>query len=76
MRKAMLLALLAAPTAGASDAALLRDLTHTLLVLGVPCGQVVAATRQADHDHIASCSDGNRYRVFVNAQGRLVADKQ
>ena len=30
----------------------------------------------ADNDHIASCKDGNRYRVFVNTEGRVVAQKQ
>ena len=44
--------------------------------LGLPCGQVVSAKRQADNDHIASCKNGNRYRVFVNAEGRVVTQKQ
>lgn len=30
----------------------------------------------ADKDYIPSCKDGNRYRVFVNAEGRVVAQKQ
>jgi hypothetical protein len=43
---------------------------------GQPCGQVVTATQQGDNDYIASCQDGSRYRVFVNAQGRVVVQKQ
>jgi hypothetical protein len=27
-------------------------------------------------DDIASCQEGNRYRVFVNSEGRVVALKQ
>jgi len=42
----------------------------------LPCGPVVSARRQADNDHIATCKNGNRYRVFVNAEGRVVAQKQ
>jgi hypothetical protein len=42
----------------------------------MPCGQVVSAKRQADNDHIASCENGNRYRVFVSAEGRAVAQKR
>jgi len=61
---------------GASDAALLKDLTSAIAVLGLPCGEVVSATRRAEHDHIASCKDGSRYRVFINAQGRVTAQKQ
>ena len=66
----------AAPARGADDAALLKDLTSVIALLGLPCGQVVSATRLKDNDHIATCKDGNRYRVFVNAEGRVVAQKQ
>jgi hypothetical protein len=60
----------------ADDVALLKDLTSAISVLGLPCGPVVAAKRQAENDHIASCRNGSRYRVFVNASGRVVAQKQ
>ena len=42
----------------------------------MPCDRVVSARRQADNDHIAACENGNRYRVFMNAEGRVVAQKQ
>jgi hypothetical protein len=71
-----LAALFVGPSPAAEDAALLKDLTSVIMLLGMPCGQVVSATRQADNDHIASCKNGDRYRVFVNAQGRAVAQKQ
>ena len=60
----------------AEDAALLKDLTSVIALLGLPCGQVVSATQLKENDHIATCKDGNRYRVFVNAEGRVVAQKQ
>ena len=69
-------ALVAGQAQAAEDAALLKDLTSAIAVLGLPCGPVVSATRQADNDHIASCKDGRRYRVFINPQGRVVAQKQ
>ena len=68
--------LFAGPSPAAEDAALLKDLTSVIMLLGMPCGQVVSAKRQGDNDHVASCKDGNRYRVFVNAEGRAVAQKQ
>lgn len=43
---------------------------------GLPCGQVVSTTQLKDNDQVATCQDGNRYRVFVNADGRVVAQKQ
>ena len=67
--------LVAAPVAAADDAALLKDLTSVIALLGLPCGQVVSATPLKDDDHIATCQDGNRYRVFINAEGRVVAQR-
>lgn len=76
-RASALIFSLAALAAGASspakEAALLKDLTSVIMLLGLPCGQVVSAQRQKDNDHIALCENGNRYRVFVNADGRVVA---
>lgn len=69
-------ALFTAPSVAADDPALLKDMTSVIALLGLPCGQVISATRQADNGHIVSCADGNRYRVFVNAEGRVVAEKQ
>lgn len=67
--------LLAAAAPAAEDAALLKDLTSVLMLLAMPCGEVVSAIRQGDSDHVATCKNGNRYRVFVNAEGRAVAQK-
>ena len=67
--------LVAAPAPAAEDPALLKDLTAVLMLLGMPCGEVISARRQADNDHIATCKDGSRYRVFVNAEGRAAAQK-
>lgn len=67
--------LFAGPSPAAEDAALLKDLTAVIMLQGKPCGQVVSAKRQADNDHIAACKNGSRYRVFVNAEGRVVAQK-
>jgi len=71
-----ILALFATPSFAADDAALLKDLTSVIALLGLPCGQVISATQTKENDHLATCKDGNRYRVFVNAEGRVVAQKQ
>jgi hypothetical protein len=72
----LLTALSSVPARAAEDAALLRDLTSVIALLGLPCGQVVSAKRLKDDDHVATCRDGNRYRVFINAEGKVVAQKQ
>lgn len=52
-----------------------RDLTAVIALQGLPCGKVVSATQQGEDDYVASCEDGNRYRVFVNADGRVIVEK-
>lgn len=64
------------PSRAAEDVSLLKDMTSVIALLGQPCGQVVSVIKQGDNDHIATCQDGNRYRVFLNAEGRVVAAKQ
>ena len=71
-----LAALFATASPAAEDVTLLKDLTSVIMLLGMPCGEVVSARQQAANDHVASCKNGNRYRVFVNAEGRAVAQKQ
>lgn len=53
-----------------------KDLTAVIALQGLPCGNVVSVEQQGENDYIATCEDGNRYRVFVNADGRVIADKQ
>ena len=52
---ALLTALSSVPARAAEDAALLRDLTSVIALLGLPCGQVVSAKRLKDDDHVATC---------------------
>jgi hypothetical protein len=74
----LLIASIAAFCSGPALAAdtLTKDLTSTIALLGLPCGQVVSAKRQGENDYIATCSNKMRYRVYMNAQGRVVAEKQ
>lgn len=69
-------AALAGNATAADDATVKKDLTAVIALQGLPCGQVTDVRTLGDNDYIASCQDGNRYHVFVNAQGRVVAQKQ
>ena len=60
----------------ADDVAVRKDLFTVITLQGLPCGEVVSVTTKAENDHIASCKDGNRYHVFLNAAGRVVVEKQ
>jgi len=72
--------LYAAPSLAAdpatSEVSVEKDLTAVIALQGLPCGQVVSVSQQGENDYIASCQDGNRYRVFVNADGRVVVEKK
>ena len=59
----------------ASDVTVAKDLTAVIALHGLPCGQVVDVSQQAQDDYVASCQDGNRYHVFVNADGRVIVEK-
>jgi hypothetical protein len=69
-------ALFAVPLFADDDEALKKDLTAVIALHGLPCGQVVAVKVQAENDYVASCKDGNKYRVYLNAAGRVVVEKQ
>ena len=38
--------------------------------------RVVEAAEQAKDDYAVSCKDGNKYRVYLNAAGRVVVEKR
>jgi len=69
-------ALFALPTSADDDEALKKDLTAVIALHGLPCGKVVAVKVLAESDYNASCEDGNRYHVHLNAEGRVVVEKQ
>ena len=50
------------------------DLTAVIALQGKPCGKVVSAAKRGDDDYVATCQDGNRYRVFVK-DGRVNVEK-
>jgi hypothetical protein len=68
-------ALCSAGSASAEDSAFSKDLKATIALQGMTCDEVVSSKRNADSDYTAACKDGNRYHIYVNAQGRVVVQK-
>jgi hypothetical protein len=71
--------LCAAPARAAdpdSDVSEAKDLTAVIALQGMPCGEVVSATKRGENDYLATCKDGNRYRVFQDADGRVIVEKK
>jgi hypothetical protein len=52
-----------------------KDLQATIVLNGQSCDQVINTKQNADSDYTATCKDGNRYRVFIDAKGRVVVTK-
>ena len=73
---ASILCLGASLAAGAAeDPRQRQDLTAVIALQGKPCGEVTSYDAKADNDFVATCKDGNRYRVYVK-DGRVVVEKQ
>lgn len=53
-----------------------RDLTAVIALAGQPCGTVQKAEKRSENDWNATCSDGNRYRVYADSQGRARVEKR
>jgi len=73
---AVLTVLFSGVSQAADNVAITKDMTAVIALLGLPCGKVVTVVRKGDNDHIASCENGNRYRIFLNPEGRVIAEKQ
>jgi len=71
-----LAAFFALPSFAAEDEALKKDLTAVIALQGFPCGQVVSVKTQAENDYVVLCKDENKYRVYLNAAGRVVVEKR
>ena len=50
------------------------DLTAVIALQAKPCGRVVNAEKRGEDDYVATCQDGNRYRVYVK-DGRVIVEK-
>ena len=72
----LLAAFFALPSLAADDEALKKDLTAVIALQGLPCGQVVSVKAQAENDYVVLCKDENKYRVYLNAAGRVVVEKR
>jgi hypothetical protein len=66
---------LGAASSAMADPSSGKDLQATIVLNGKPCDQVVDSKQNADSDYTATCKDGNRYHVFIDAKGRVIVTK-
>ncbi len=67
--------LLARAPLQAEEPSFAQDMKATIVLHGMPCDEIANVKRNGDSDYTATCKDGNRYHVFVDAQGRVVVQK-
>ena len=67
--------LFASPSLADDDETQRKDLTAVIALHGLPCAEVVEVKVNGENDYAASCKDGNRYHVYVNAAERVVVEK-
>ena len=64
MKNSAAIIVIGALSTGAAVAAdeLAKDLTSTIALLGLPCGQVISAKRLGENDYLAPCKDNTSYQ--------------
>jgi len=58
------------------DETVRRDLFAVITLEGLPCGEVVRAERLGENDYLAICESGDRYRVRISEDERVVVERR
>ena len=53
-----------------------QDLLAVLTLRGKPCGSIASYERKGESDYWVTCSDGHRYRVYVQGERVVVEDRK
>ena len=57
------------------DARVRKDLQTVITLQGKPCGKVTKAEKQGENDYIVTCETGDRYRVTIDENDRVIVKK-
>lgn len=72
---ALAMTALAIPAVAQQDEELVRkDLQSVIALQGKACGEVTDFQQQGQNDYLVTCSNGARYRVFVDADEQVVVE--
>jgi len=53
-----------------------KDLFAVITLQGHDCGKVVSFERRKKHDYLATCRNGQTFRIYVVPEGRVAVEKQ
>jgi len=62
------------PVLAQDDSTVRKDLASVLALKGKPCGKITELRQQAENDYLVTCSDGHKYRIFIDAADRVVVE--
>lgn len=53
-----------------------EDLETVLALKRMPCDGITDLQRQDENDYLVTCSDGHRYRIYIDAEDRVVVEER
>jgi len=56
------------------DATVRKDLLTVLALKGKPCREIITLQRQGENDYLVTCKDGSKYRIYIDAQDRVLVE--
>jgi hypothetical protein len=57
-----------------SDTKVKKDLKTVLALQGKSCNEIESLETLAENDYLVTCKDGNRYRIWIDADDRVVIE--
>jgi hypothetical protein len=57
-----------------SDATVKKDLKTVLALQGKACNDIDRLESLGENDYLVTCKDGNRYRIWINADDRVIVE--
>jgi len=57
-----------------SDAKVKKDLKTVLALQGKTCSDIDRLESLGENDYLVTCKDGNRYRIWIDADDRVIVE--
>ena len=57
-----------------SDVKVKKDLKTVLALQGKACNDIDRLESLGENDYLVTCKDGNRYRIWINADDRVIVE--
>ncbi len=58
------------------DAKVRKDLKTVLALQGKACDEITTLKNLGENDYLVSCKDGHRYRIWIDANDRVIIEER